>query len=577
MPPRRWPPLKRQPTWLVQALRAWPRADSPEEKADRSRDRLLLQAIDWLADCNRGAQAIELATEALAGWAGKLPPGRRALLLAQMAPIEFRLGNPAKSTELLTEARRLVADEVSPEAAQVHHRISMQALEDAQIPPALEAAERAIAIASANGPQAVLVEALATKALTIGVSGEFEEGIALVEEARQLALAGGLVSVAAQTYRIEMIIIEFRHGRTEGGLDALKKGLDYANRHCGPRWRARFQHDLCNLHIDAGRFLDAQPLLDQLLATNMNDLRRLTVVQVAGLHALGVGSLDAAASFLADADQLAERYQSAQETGYQRRLMAELTRRQSRLDEALELVDHALKLQVGGDNPTFTRESIVEKIRIVKAHVELGHDDTTQILNDVTELVEEFDGPGKANAAFRSLMELELASIHQPVTLEAASETVELLESAGYNYEGAQARLLLIEHLIRSRAPRPIVEREMNKLHQIASEFGMTWVVDTVSSLAKLARIEIPVDNEPDSSGLSPTEPYPHNLTRREVEVLSLLAQGLTNKSIAKRLYVSPRTVSTHVSNVLSKLGVSNRTEAGATYQRLGIERLLEI
>jgi NarL family two-component system response regulator LiaR len=51
-------------------------------------------------------------------------------------------------------------------------------------------------------------------------------------------------------------------------------------------------------------------------------------------------------------------------------------------------------------------------------------------------------------------------------------------------------------------------------------------------------------------------------LTNREIEILSLIVEGLPNKEIAKRLFLSNSTVQFHVSNILSKLGVSKRTEA---------------
>ncbi len=51
-------------------------------------------------------------------------------------------------------------------------------------------------------------------------------------------------------------------------------------------------------------------------------------------------------------------------------------------------------------------------------------------------------------------------------------------------------------------------------------------------------------------------------LTKREMEVLRMLAEGLSNKEIASRLYISPRTVQTHLSNIFSKMNVSSRTEA---------------
>jgi DNA-binding NarL/FixJ family response regulator len=60
-------------------------------------------------------------------------------------------------------------------------------------------------------------------------------------------------------------------------------------------------------------------------------------------------------------------------------------------------------------------------------------------------------------------------------------------------------------------------------------------------------------------------------LTSRELEVLTLAAEGLANKQIAQRLWVTPKTIKFHLSNVFRKLDVSNRTEATRQAQRLGL------
>jgi DNA-binding NarL/FixJ family response regulator len=61
------------------------------------------------------------------------------------------------------------------------------------------------------------------------------------------------------------------------------------------------------------------------------------------------------------------------------------------------------------------------------------------------------------------------------------------------------------------------------------------------------------------------------HLTARETEVLRLMAQGLGQDAMAKRLFISPKTVATHAQNILTKLGVHSRAEAVALAYRAGL------
>jgi NarL family two-component system response regulator LiaR len=65
--------------------------------------------------------------------------------------------------------------------------------------------------------------------------------------------------------------------------------------------------------------------------------------------------------------------------------------------------------------------------------------------------------------------------------------------------------------------------------------------------------------------------PESAELTERETEVLRLLARGLSNKQIAQALVIGEKTVKTHVSNILSKLNVSSRTQAALYAARIGL------
>jgi DNA-binding NarL/FixJ family response regulator len=94
---------------------------------------------------------------------------------------------------------------------------------------------------------------------------------------------------------------------------------------------------------------------------------------------------------------------------------------------------------------------------------------------------------------------------------------------------------------------------------------GASALADQVRVIARSAHL-----TPPGRTGASGTH-RPLGLTSRELEVLGMVADGWSNKRIATALYVSPKTVSVHVSNILAKLGVASRGEAAAVAHRSGL------
>ena len=76
---------------------------------------------------------------------------------------------------------------------------------------------------------------------------------------------------------------------------------------------------------------------------------------------------------------------------------------------------------------------------------------------------------------------------------------------------------------------------------------------------------------------IAPQQDLLDPLSLRELEVLHLMAQGATNGEIALTLGLAVETIKRHVSNILSKLGVANRTQAAARAYDLGLLRIASI
>lgn len=108
----------------------------------------------------------------------------------------------------------------------------------------------------------------------------------------------------------------------------------------------------------------------------------------------------------------------------------------------------------------------------------------------------------------------------------------------------------------------------LRRAHAMALELGTSPLLVEIEALSTRTRISI---EAPRRIELDETSAERLGLTPREAEVLALVAAGRTNRQIGDELYVSDKTASVHVSNILRKLGVNSRVDAAAVAQRLGI------
>jgi LuxR family maltose regulon positive regulatory protein len=163
---------------------------------------------------------------------------------------------------------------------------------------------------------------------------------------------------------------------------------------------------------------------------------------------------------------------------------------------------------------------------------------------------------------------------------EAGERTSKAIEILGLQAMAAQAKgdtslaLAVIENALTLAAPEGFVQTFVDEgppmAHLLCKNLGRGIAPDYVRRLLAafpVADPEQPTSEQPRDAESDLVEP----LSEREAEVLQLIAEGLTNREIAARLFLSMNTVKAHTRNLYGKLGVHSRTQAVAQARALGI------
>lgn len=137
--------------------------------------------------------------------------------------------------------------------------------------------------------------------------------------------------------------------------------------------------------------------------------------------------------------------------------------------------------------------------------------------------------------------------------LAAWRATEEGYDALGHVLELARTRVVLAT-VLRARGEGAAARESADLARATAQRLGLTPMLERLRTLG--------------STPVRSTEPAADSLTRRETEILGLVAEGRSNGEIGRQLFISTKTVSVHVSNILAKLGAAGRTEAAAIARR---------
>ncbi|WP_433438100.1 ATP-binding protein [Nonomuraea sp. CA-141351] len=474
-----------------------------------------------------------------------------------------------------------------PPTSEVSERLAYY-LYEADQPGAIAAAERAVESAE---DQAALARALATHARTLLWSDRHRDVEAVTARALETARAAGVRDAEVGALLSLATYVELR-----GDLDKAHELIETASAEgsgdLAMDLRARFHH--ARIHYEQGLLAEAAEVADDGIrvafetglkwSTYGTDLRflRFLIHYVAGewdqaeAVASGFGTrvgtlpeaiLSSFALFIEvarDLPAVGERLSRLRPFWYSelaaymsRGLAAEHALWHGDPAAALDHVRAVMAPMVDGEAGVLRMAAIG-----LWALAELGTTEGADELRARARLAVD-SGPtgepghlGPEGLAWAVRVEAEWHRVHGRLDVELWRRVVEAFDF-GFVYEVARARWRLAEALL-AAGDRDEAQAQWALARETAGKLRAAPLENALLEFGRRARF----GGGGQGDG---------GLTAREVEVLRLVAEGLTNREIAERLFIAQKTVSVHVSNILGKLEVSTRTQAAAAGRQRGL------
>ncbi len=478
----------------------------------------------------------ELANAALgfetASWSPGLPGGPAAELLREALAAQGS-GDPVMSARLLSAlARALIFSGEEEQATRVH--------------------EQAIAVARRAGDPATLADTLVATVSLRWQQEHIAERLAASDEAYELARQAGdpILMCATRAWHL---------------FDDFELG-DMA------AWRANLEE------YERGGETLRLPFV------------RYTASMSRAMHALFEGRFADAERLIPSAYEIARRMPGMDTAGVYGVQMFMLRREQGRLHEVAPLVEHFVQ---------HTSAMNIWQPGIALMHVELGQLEAARkkfdaLANDDFRVIAR-DGVWVANLTYLAIVCHALDDAARALTLYrllapfsgrnlvfgtaiasfgAADAILGALSATMGDWPQAQQHFEAALTMNARQGARPALVRTRLAFAQMLLRRGEPADLDRADALLRAAEAEAAslgmaglsacIDTTRALAKATAVEHYPAGLSRREVQVLRLVAQGKGNRQIARELFVSPNTVANHVSSILGKTHSANRAEAAA-------------
>jgi DNA-binding CsgD family transcriptional regulator/tetratricopeptide (TPR) repeat protein len=568
---------------LERALSLWDRVPDAVERAGMDRPLLLSRCAEAAYEAGDNSRAAELVRQALPLVDQASQPQRAGLLHEQLARCLRMLGDPAALGEQ-QQAVRLVPPAPSSERARVLGSLAQNLLVMlSRFAEAKGLAAEAIAIARQVGARTEEASARTALGGALVYLGDADAGLAELEAARRLARqAGDVVCLLRAIVNHSDALLAA--GRLDEAATVALDGIEEARRlglacRSGPLLACNATVAL----VDLGRWDEAERVSREGLEGAPPDAASVDLPLARVTLELGLGEFDAAEARLQAVRRLFPApIAEAQMAGPLFAGLAELALWRGDPEPAKQLVAEAVPL-VQGD-PRYAAPLYALGMRVEADRAELARarhrgapssDDGT-----ATTLLGRFDqvaaGPAAASipeiAAWHATAAAERTRQQGPSNPAAWAAAVTAWERLGQPYRAAYAGFRQAEVLL-AAGDRDTAAMVLGRAAEITGRLGARPLDAEVQALARRARLDLAPHAAATAPAAGTSTPAAQlGLTPREVEVLALVAAGRSNRQIAQALFISPKTASVHVSNILAKLGVAGRVEAAAAAHRLGLD-----
>jgi DNA-binding CsgD family transcriptional regulator/tetratricopeptide (TPR) repeat protein len=567
------------------ALDLWDRVSGAAELVPFDRVTLQERAAEAASLILDQQRAVELVRAALAGVDRQRDPARAGLLLERLGRYLWLTLDEAALAAYQDAVGLVPAEPPSAERARVLAGYAQILGLLGRHADGRRAAEEALAAARHAGARREEGRALAFLGVELAQLGDADWGLAHLRDACHIAHEQADVDGFGWAC-FNVAWVSEGAGRLEEALAAALEGAE-ASRRLGSAWQDTLQEAAAWFEFLLGRWDDA----DRHFRTVMERDRFADTMRV---HArlerarldIARGDFPAARRLLEEAQALAT---AAGRTQFDAQFSwpladtrAELALWGGRDEEAFHAVTEGLAAMARAGCETnwpvlFALGLAAAAGRAERASVRRATAEAEAARRDGDALLARLEaaaGPPDrrpATAAVLLQCRAEHARLHGRPDPAAWEEAAARWETLGQPYPAARARFRQAEAMLANRAPRALVEEALWAAHTVAARLRAAPLRRELELLAQRGRLRLQAAVEPVSQPAEPSAASLLGLTRREAEVLALVAAGRSNRQIGEALFISPKTASLHVSRILAKLGVTGRVEAAAVAHRLGL------